>query len=302
MPQPSPIISVVVPTYRRWDRLQLTLAALEGQTMPKKDFEVIISDDGSGDGTLERLNEYAAGTRMNMVVVTGPNGGPATARNRGIAKARGEWVAMTDDDCVPEPEWLVKHAVFIREHPEYGAFGGQVVRYKDSVISRYVDWTTAMLPPLGKDGGRQYLVTANALFRRDLLERLGGFDETYRWPGGEDPDLSFRAIGLGTLLGYNPGSVVRHMHRETVRGTDRMFWHHGLGLGTLLLQQGKPCPSTRRNVWSAQVKRGIRKAFRERPLGEALVFAFLEYRRYRAFDRGKEAAASFLSGEATSSN
>ena len=296
------ILSVVIPTYRRWDRLQLTLAALEAQSMPKKDFEVIVSDDGSGDGTVERLNAYAAKTKLNMVAVTGPNGGPATARNRGIAKARGEWVAMTDDDCVPERDWLVKHVEFIREHPEYGAFGGQVVRYKDTVISRYVDWTGSMLPPLGENGGRQYLVTANALFRRDLLVQLGGFDETYRWPGGEDPDLSFRAIALGTLLGYNPGSVVRHMHRETVRGTDRMFWHHGLGFGTLLVQQGKPLGPSWRRVMDKQKKEGVSKAFRERSFWEALAFAFLERRRHDAFYKGMQAAETFGSGAATSAN
>ena len=82
------ILSVVIPTYRRWDRLQLTLAALEDQSMSKKDFEVIVSDDGSGDGTVEQLHAYAAKTSLNIVVVTGPNGGPATARNRGIAKAQ----------------------------------------------------------------------------------------------------------------------------------------------------------------------------------------------------------------------
>lgn len=302
MSQRAPFISVVVPTYRRWDRLQLTLAALEDQRMPKQDFEVIVSDDGSGDGTVERLNAYAAKTKLNMVAITGPNGGPAMARNRGMAKARGEWVAMTDDDCVPEQDWLVKHAEFIREHPEYGAFGGQVVRYKDTVISRYVDWTESMLPPLDNDGGRQYLVTANALFRRDLLVRLGGFNETYRWPGGEDSDLSFRAIAMGTVLGYNPEGIVRHMHRESVRGTDRMFWHHGLGYGTLLVQQGKPLEAFWPHVLDEKKKEGIRKAFRERSFFEAFIFAFLEHRRRVSFYEGMKAAESFVRGETTSSN
>ncbi len=295
-------ISVVIPTYRRWDRLKLTLAALEGQTLPKEAFEVIVSDDGSADGTLERLNEYARTTAMHMVCVTGPNGGPSAARNRGIAKAQGEWVAMTDDDCVPEADWLAKHLACITKYPELSAIGGRVVRYSDSVISRYVDWTDVMLPAIARDGRVQYLVTANAVFKRELIERLGGFDETYKWPGGEDPDLSFRATASGAILGYDPGPVVRHMHRDSVRGTYRMFWHHGLGLGALQVLKGKLLAPSFHITVRRQLLPGIRRAFSERTLGESFVFAFLECVRHWAFRQGVLAYGTIAKSGSTSAN
>ncbi len=295
-------ISVVIPTFRRWDRLKLTLLALEEQTLAKEAFEVIVSDDGSGDGTFERSNEYARTTAMNMVCVTGPNGGPSAARNRGIAKARGEWVAMTDDDCVPEPDWLAKHLAFIQAHPELGGIGGKVVRYSDTVISRYVDWTQVMLPPMNGKGSPHYLVTANAVFRRELIERAGGFDETYKWPGGEDPDLSYRVVNAGAVLGYNADTVVRHMHRESVRGTYRMFWHHGLGLGALEVIQGKVLAPSLKLIVQRKLIPGVRKAFRERGMMEAIAFAFLECVRYLGFHKGRSAYGAISDQGGTSSN
>jgi glycosyltransferase involved in cell wall biosynthesis len=298
----APLFSVVIPTYRRWDRLLLTLRALEAQSFPKDRFEVIVSDDGSGDGTVEQVQAFSATSSLALTLVTGPNGGPATARNRGMAQAKGEWIAMTDDDCVPAPDWLSAHAQWLGANPGSDAFGGRVVRYTDSLISRYVDWTTVMLPPVDRKRGVLYLVTANAVFRRELVQRLGGFTEAYKWPGGEDPDLSYRARDLGARLGYNPDSVVRHMHRESVRGTYRMFWHHGLGLGEQRQQQGGGPTMGWWEVIQRFIIPGMRQAFRERPFREACGFAFLQAVRYVAFHRGVRAHAQMFRSGATSAN
>ena len=298
----SPQFSVVIPTYRRWERLLLTLRALEAQEFPKDRFEVIVSDDGSGDGTVEQVKSFAARSIIGITVVSGPNGGPAAARNRGMAQATGEWIAMTDDDCVPAPDWLSTHAAYLASNPGTDALGGRVVRYTDSLISRYVDWTKVMLPPMDRTKNVVYLVTANAVFRRELVLHLGGFSESYRWPGGEDPDLSYRSKDLGSVLGYNPDSVVRHMHRETVRGTYRMFWHHGLGLGVRQQQEGGGPTLGWWHVIKRDIVPGIRKAFRERPPREALLFAYLQCVRYVAFHQGVRAHTAMLRSGGTSAN
>lgn len=294
------LISVVIPTFRRWDRLQLTLEALSAQSLDASRFEVVVSDDGSGDGTLANLEAYAARTAMQLRVVTGPNAGPSAARNRGIAAARGTWVVMTDDDCVPDPAWLLELLSFIEAHPSAGAIGGRVVRYKDSYLSRYVDWTGVMLPPVGRDGKVVYLVTANAIVRADHLHQVRGFDETYKWPGGEDPDLSYRLAAAGVELAYAPKAVVKHMHRESVQGTYRMFWHHGLGYAA----RGKPLVLAR--TWGHTIRQrilpGMRQAFRERSGVEAWVFAFMEVVRHFAFHRGVLAYRTVSRRGGTSSN
>lgn len=281
-----PFISVVIPTYRRLDRLRLTLSAMELQTLPHAEFEVIVSDDGSGDGTYEAVQDYAASSPLRLKVITGPNTGPAGARNRGIALAQGEWVAMTDDDCVPEPDWLSQLVAYISVHAEVGAIGGGVVRYRDTVISRYVDWTRVMFPPIGANGRVGYLVTANAAVLNEHLSRVNGFDENYKWPGGEDPDLSYRLRDMGVVLGYAPLAMVRHMHRETIKGTYRMFWHHGLGYGAGAVGQQY---DVHRSLWYTirhRMYRGMLRALRERTGKEAVMFAFLEAVRHLAFHRG----------------
>jgi glycosyltransferase involved in cell wall biosynthesis len=228
-PSHIPVFSIVIPTFRRLDQLLMTLAAIEDQTFPKEHFEVIVSDDGSGDGTVEHLNAYAERSALRIAVLTGPNGGPAAARNRGIATAKGEWVVFTDDDCVPDPEWLDGFMKAIGADVGLSGAGGFVERYQDTLLGRYIDWSRMMLPPVKADGTASYLVTANALYRRQLLVEIGGFDLAFKAPGGEDPHLSFRALERGAKLVYLPSVKVRHIHRDTVKGIYRTWFHYGVG-------------------------------------------------------------------------
>jgi len=293
---------VVVPTFRRRDRLLKTLNALEGQSIAADRFEVVVCDDGSEDGTLEHLRAYADGSPLHITVVSGPNAGPAAARNRGIAKARGPWVAFTDDDCVPEPDWLERHLEFLRERPELGGAGGKVVRLRDSFLGRYVDWTGVMMPLKLPDGSAEYLVTANAVYRRELLVALGGFTTTFKWPGGEDPDLSLRARQRGAVLGIHPAAVVGHDHRDTLRGIYRMFWHHGLGAGVAHAMAGVGSPPawgrTLRKKWIPRTRR----AFAQRPPWTAACYSLLELLRAAAFHAGSNAHQRMVHRGTTSSN
>lgn len=298
----SPIVSVVVPTYRRWTRLRSTLAALQAQELPVHEFEVILSDDGSMDGTYEELQQFAASSPMRVQVVSGPNGGPSVARNRGISAAKGEWVAMTDDDCVPAADWLSGHLAFLKAHPEFDGVGGAIIRHGDGLISRYVDRTGAMDHPLLSDGSAKYLVTANALYKRSLLEALGGFSTSYKWPGGEDPDLSERAIQRGARLGVNPGAVVRHMHRETIRGTYRMFWHHGLGAGVKQIMDGTWWPPEWGRTFRHQWLPAAQRAFKSEKFHEAVCFSFMDLVRHLAFRRGFFASRTYMGSQRTSAN
>src|SRR5579862_6274653 len=103
-----PRISVVVPTYNRRARLERVLAGLDRQTLPFDRFEVVIVDDGSTDDTkawLERHSQRA----YHVTVATQQNGGPARARNRGVADAQGELILFLDDDVEPTPELLAEH-------------------------------------------------------------------------------------------------------------------------------------------------------------------------------------------------
>lgn len=103
-------ITVVIPTYNRKDSLRTTLDGLARQTLPSTEFEVVVVDDGSSDGTVDFLIDYAARSTYRLRPFTQPNAGPARARNRGMREAHGEIIVLIDDDVEPIPEFLEHHA------------------------------------------------------------------------------------------------------------------------------------------------------------------------------------------------
>jgi glycosyltransferase involved in cell wall biosynthesis len=99
---PTPLVSIVIPTYARPERLRECLAALARQTMPADTFEVVVVDDGSPQPVVPPADTAAAGPTIRIIRQS--NAGPSAARNRGVAEARGELIALTDDDCLPTPD------------------------------------------------------------------------------------------------------------------------------------------------------------------------------------------------------
>jgi glycosyltransferase involved in cell wall biosynthesis len=221
-------VSVVVPTHNRKTDLEKCLEALLSQTYPADQFEILVADDGSSDGTKQLVEQFRSRTVPSIRWLGQPRNGPAAARNLGISNARGEWVAMTDDDCQPEPDWLESFCSALTAHPEWAGCGGSIVRRNDSPISRYIDDYRIFDHPI-HGSEVWYLVTANAIYRKAVLDEVGGFEESIDWPGGEDFDLSHRIRQRGYHLGVEPRSVIRHKHRDTLIGLYRMFKIMGRG-------------------------------------------------------------------------
>jgi glycosyltransferase involved in cell wall biosynthesis len=107
-------LSIVIPTFNRLKCLQRTLAALEQQTYPHSEFEIIVVSDGSSDGTDDYLRE--AEHRLAIIPVFQANGGVATARNHGIQLAQGEWILFIDDDVVGAPNLVEEHLTTQRKN------------------------------------------------------------------------------------------------------------------------------------------------------------------------------------------
>jgi GT2 family glycosyltransferase len=180
----APLVSVVIPTCGRPELLQRCLAALDRQSLPRAQYEVIVADD------------------------TELRSGPAAARNRGWRKAEAPIVAFTDDDTVPGPRWL-----------ENGI--AAVAAGADAVVGR------TMMPLSGtptdyerNESGleRAEFITANCFVRRYVLERLGGFDESFRMPWREDSDLHFRLLEAGFRIAKAERAVVVHPVRPAPWG------------------------------------------------------------------------------------
>jgi GT2 family glycosyltransferase len=197
-----PVASVVVATYNRSARLSLLLDGLAKQDGVGP-FEVIVVDDGSPDDTQAVLTARGPTLPFDLVALRQPgNAGPASARNRGWRAARAPVVCFTDDDCVPTPKWL---AALVAGVDDAELVQGQTLPNPDHAemkgpFSRtiHIDWEMG------------YYETCNMAYRRDLLERLGGFDEGYRYPFGEDTDLAWRAKEGGARSAFAPDAVVHH--------------------------------------------------------------------------------------------
>ncbi len=194
-------VSVVVPTFRRPTLLQRCLAALLEQEFQPSEYEIIVVDDAVCDDT-RRLVEcwsecgHARGTCVRYMAARHTRG-PAAARNIGWRAARGAIVAFTDDDCIPDANWL----------------GAGVGAFRDGVVG--VDGRVVVpLPPVPTDYQRNEagleigeFVTANCFYRRAALAEVGGFDERFATSWREDSDLFF------TLLKQN-GNATSHLVSE----------------------------------------------------------------------------------------
>jgi GT2 family glycosyltransferase len=171
-----PRVSVVVPTCGRAELLERCLAALENQSLPRGDYELIVVDDSKR------------------------RSGPAAARNRGWRKAQAAIVAFTDDDTVPERDWLERGLEAMRDSVD--AASGRIVMPIPAAPTDYERDAQGL--------ERSEFVTANCFVRKRVLEGLGGFDEGFRLAWREDSDLHFRLLRTGARLVSAPHAVVVH--------------------------------------------------------------------------------------------
>jgi GT2 family glycosyltransferase len=210
-------VSVVVASHARPLRLRWLLNALEEQTLPRGEWEVVLVHDydpETTDRVIGRHPLHEAGVLRQIAIEPG-TGSPAKQRNIGWRAARGELLAFTDDDCRPEREWLEQLVTVARREP------GQVVQgtvrgdpfEKDVLRAPHV--RTIWIDPVGP-----YAQTCNILYTRELIERLGGFDE--RAVAGEDVDMSLRALSAGRSVVAAAEAVVNHaVESHTLPGVVR---------------------------------------------------------------------------------
>jgi hypothetical protein len=205
-------------------RLRWLLNALEEQTLPADHWELVVVH-GFDAATAERFvsdHPLALGGRMRAIGPPAGGGPPARQRNAGWGAARAALVAFTDDDCRPEPDWLER--LLARGGSEPGAVVQGATRpdpLEHDVFAAPHVHTLEVDPP-----GR-FAQTCNILYRRELIERLGGFDE--RAIVGEDIDLSLRAQEAGVPLVGAPDAVVNHaVEAHTLPGFVRrnLRWRH----------------------------------------------------------------------------
>jgi GT2 family glycosyltransferase len=168
--------------------------------LPVEQYEVIVSDDGSQTTAQEMICDRYPWAKW----VAGSRQGPAANRNNGARYAKGEWLVFTDDDCLPDPQWLEAYAKAVVTEPSCLVFEGRT----------YVDRprrTLAEISPANESGG--YLWSCNFAIQRQLFESISGFDERFPYAAMEDVDLRRRLTKAGYKFSFIKTASVCHPWR-----------------------------------------------------------------------------------------
>ena len=251
-------LSVVVPTHQRSELLARLLRALERQTLPAHQFEVIVIVDGSTDATAEWLSHFRPS--YGLTWRWQPNAGRAAACNRGLALARGSVVVLLDDDMEPTSQLLQAHLDAHARGPRLGVVGAAPVEsepglpaigeYMATKFNRHLESLAAP----GRQFGLRDFYSGNFSVRLDVIAEVGYFDEDFTTYGNEDLELSCRLKAAGVRIVFNSEAVARQRYTKDVTAMARDNIAKG---GTAVLLASKH-PATLTELKLAPLNRGPR--------------------------------------------
>jgi O-antigen biosynthesis protein len=210
LPDPAPRVSVVVCAYDAGRTLDECLRSLRRVRYPN--FEVIVVDDGSRDGTRAIAEGFP-----EFRLISHENRGLSAARNDGIRAARGEVVAFTDADCAVDPDWLT----FLVHRLLSGGFAGVGGPNLPPPEDQWVAEVVALSPGgpthvLLSDWEAEHVPGCNMAFWRSRLLEAGLFDPIFR-AAGDDVDICWRLQDAGHAIGFAASALVWHRRRHTIR-------------------------------------------------------------------------------------
>jgi GT2 family glycosyltransferase len=214
-----PRLSIVIPVLGRHEVLGLVLDALGSQDAPPDAFEVVLVSDPDDDPA--DIEARAARCPFPARAIVRPSPGVSAARNAGWRETRAALVLFLGADIVPVPRFVAEHLQWHerRPEPEVAVLGS--VRWARSLpVNPFMRWLEYGIQfgyagIEGETAGWGHFHTANASLKRELLERVGGFDESFPFLY-EDMDLSYRLHHAGFTLLYNPAAEGEHHHPTTL--------------------------------------------------------------------------------------
>ena len=221
-PVAAPRVSIILPAYNSEGDLLDTLGELERQSYRER--EIIIVDDGSSDKTADVAAAFAKG-RTDVSVVRTPHLGASHARNSGFKAAKGGVVFFSETDCVYDSTYVENAVAALESSPAAGAvcLTGAPLITRSTLATQSIDIENKVQHVLLAQGKIKPFYAW--VYRRDVLEKLGGFDE--RLFQGEDRDLFRRLQGAGYKVAWVPGVNWRHKRDQTLSYLARRWFTRG---------------------------------------------------------------------------
>lgn len=220
--KPAPLLSVVICTYNRADRLILALEALDKQTFARQEFEVLVIDNRSTDHTLTACKPFQE-RLANFHYLYEPTQGLSKARNTGWQAAQSPYIAYLDDDAIPCEQWVEAIVnVFKTVHPQPVSVGGPIYPLWETPKPEWISPVMETLFTILDSGdtprwfaAHEFPWGANVVYRRDALEKAGGFCEQLGRKGqsllsGEELLLNETLKSEGERFYYIPRAWVSH--------------------------------------------------------------------------------------------
>jgi len=262
------LISVIVATYNRAASLPDCLKSLMAARLPPDvACEVICVDNNSTDRTKDAVQELARVSPIPIEYLFEPVQGISPARNAGLRHARGRIIALTDDDCIVDPEWLASIWKEFEAAPTLDLIGGRVELYNKDDLPMTIR-TSRERKVYEAEPVMSEITGCNFAFRRELVDEIGMFDPLFgaggRIPAGEDTDFYYRAFRAGRKIVYSPDVLVYHNHgRRTERDRRKLLRSYLISDGAIYI---KYILKNDRHAWRAAywtIFRSLRGALRK---------------------------------------
>ncbi|BCL37655.1 glycosyltransferase family 2 protein [Nostoc sp. MS1] len=255
-----PSLTIAICTKDRPDNLARCLHSLKELLQQALELDVLVIDNAPSDDRTQKL----VGSLPWVRYVREPKPGLDFARNKALQSAKGEFLAFLDDDVVVDRRWLTGLITAWQENPDAAAFTGLVLPYELETEAQILFEQRGgfrrgfqkirygqILPgnPLHPCGAGIFGAGCNMAFRREVLLKIGGFDEALDTgaplPGGGDLDIFYRVIRAGYTLVYEPEYLVFHQHRREYEKLQRQYWSWGLGFMAFVIKAYQTDPPQR---------------------------------------------------------
>lgn len=225
----NPTFSLIIPTYERPAQLIKCLESITRLDYSKDEFEVIVVDDGSKNPPEQIVDSFS--DRLNIMLFTQNNAGPAGARNTGAEKANGEFLAFTDDDCEPDKDWLNAFQKEFKRDPDIFLGGYTINSLTDNIYSaasqELINYLYSYYNTDRKNA--TFFASNNIAVRADLFKKIGGFDVTTLRATAEDREICDRWVYKGYKMTFTTDAVVYHSHAMTLKQFWRQHFNYGRG-------------------------------------------------------------------------